>query len=74
MHKTMLAAFSGSVLLLASALAATYPQDWAGLRAEMVERTIGVKPGTGGTRGVEYLRETLFRPLFPDLWTIRSSL
>ena len=49
-------------------------QEWRYRHVKMVERTIGIKPGTGGTRGVEYLRETLFRPLFPDLWTIRSSL
>jgi tryptophan 2,3-dioxygenase len=40
----------------------------------MVERTIGTKPGTGGSSGVEYLKSTLFRPLFPDLWAIRSRL
>jgi len=40
----------------------------------MVERTIGFKPGTGGSSGAEYLRATLFRPLFPDLWAIRSAL
>jgi tryptophan 2,3-dioxygenase len=40
----------------------------------MVERTIGTKTGTGGSSGVEYLRGTLFRPAFPDLWEIRSRL
>jgi tryptophan 2,3-dioxygenase len=40
----------------------------------MVERTIGFKRGTGGSPGVAYLRETLFRPLFPDLWEIRTEL
>jgi tryptophan 2,3-dioxygenase len=37
-----------------------------------VERIIGAKVGTGGSSGVEYLRSTLFRPVFPDLWEIRS--
>ena len=41
---------------------------------KMVERTIGSKPGTGGSSGVEYLRSTLFRPVFPDLWAIRGDL
>jgi len=40
----------------------------------MVERTIGDKPGTGGSSGAEYLRRTLFQPAFPDLWAIRSRL
>ena len=40
----------------------------------MVERTIGTKSGTGGSPGVEYLRKTLFQPLFPDLWAIRAKL
>jgi tryptophan 2,3-dioxygenase len=37
-----------------------------------VERIIGARLGTGGSTGVEYLRSTLFHPLFPDLWEIRS--
>ena len=40
----------------------------------MVERTIGVKPGTGGSAGAAYLRTTVGSPLFPDLWEIRSHL
>jgi tryptophan 2,3-dioxygenase len=40
----------------------------------MVERTIGTKTGTGGSAGAEYLRKTLFQPLFPDLWEVRSRL
>jgi tryptophan 2,3-dioxygenase len=39
-----------------------------------VERTIGFKQGTGGSPGVAYLRTTLFNPLFPDLWAIRTRL
>jgi len=40
----------------------------------MVERTIGDKSGTGGSSGASYLRETLLRPVFPDLWSVRSQL
>jgi tryptophan 2,3-dioxygenase len=40
----------------------------------MVERTIGTKVGSGGSSGAEYLKETLFKPLFPDLWAIRVKL
>lgn len=49
-------------------------QEWRYRHVKMVERTIGTKPGTGGSAGVEYLRQTLFRPLFPDLWAIRIHL
>jgi tryptophan 2,3-dioxygenase len=40
----------------------------------MVERTIGDKAGTGGSSGAGYLRSTLFRSAFPDLWAVRSRL
>ena len=49
-------------------------QEWRYRHVKMVERTIGTKQGTGGSSGVEYLRSTLFRPAFPDLWEIRSRL
>jgi tryptophan 2,3-dioxygenase len=40
----------------------------------MVEREIGAKPGTGGSAGVEYLRSTLHKRFFPELWGLRSRL
>jgi tryptophan 2,3-dioxygenase len=49
-------------------------QEWRYRHAKMVERTIGAKHGTGGSSGAAYLRETVGRPLFPDLWAIRSRL
>jgi len=49
-------------------------QEWRYRHVKMVERTIGAKPGTGGSAGAAYLRETLFKPLFPDLWEIRARL
>jgi tryptophan 2,3-dioxygenase len=49
-------------------------QEWRYRHVKMVERTIGSKAGTGGSAGVEYLRHTLFLPVFPDLWAIRSEL
>lgn len=47
-------------------------QEWRYRHVKMVERTIGKKPGTGGSSGVEYLASTLFNPIFKDLWEIRS--
>ena len=49
-------------------------QEWRYRHVKMVERTIGHKIGTGGSAGAEYLRKTLFAPLFPDLWDMRSRL
>jgi tryptophan 2,3-dioxygenase len=49
-------------------------QEWRYRHVKMVERTIGVKPGTGGSEGAAYLRRTLAQPLFPDLWAIRGRL
>ena len=49
-------------------------QEWRYRHVKMVERTIGNKRGTGGSTGAEYLRGTLFRPIFPDLWEIRTKL
>jgi len=49
-------------------------QEWRYRHVKMVERTIGNKMGTGGSLGAEYLKRTLFRPIFPDLWLIRNRL
>lgn len=48
-------------------------QEWRYRHVKMVERTIGTKRGTGGSAGAEYLRTTLLRPAFPDLWAIRTE-
>ena len=48
--------------------------EWRYRHVKMVERTIGRKPGSGGSSGVGYLASTLFNPVFPDLWAIRSQL
>ncbi|NOT00600.1 MAG: tryptophan 2,3-dioxygenase [Phycisphaerales bacterium] len=49
-------------------------QEWRYRHVKMVERTIGRKTGTGGSPGVEFLRQSLFKPVFPDLWAIRHRL
>jgi tryptophan 2,3-dioxygenase len=48
-------------------------QEWRYRHVKMVERTIGYKQGTGGSAGVDYLKATLFKPLFPDLWEVRTD-
>ena len=49
-------------------------QEWRYRHVKMVERIIGTKTGTGGSAGSSYLRSTLCRPTFPDLWEVRSRL
>jgi tryptophan 2,3-dioxygenase len=49
-------------------------QEWRYRHVKMVERTIGTRGGTGGSEGAPYLRTTLNRPFFPDLWAIRTEL
>jgi len=48
-------------------------QEWRYRHVKMVERTIGMKHGTGGSSGAAYLAATLFKPVFPDLWAVRSQ-
>lgn len=40
----------------------------------MVERQIGTKSGTGGSAGSPYLRTTLDKRFYPELWELRSHL
>jgi len=48
--------------------------EWRYRHVKMVQRTIGTKRGTGGSEGAAYLMTTLNRPMFPDLWEIRTEL
>jgi tryptophan 2,3-dioxygenase len=47
---------------------------WRGRHVRMVERMIGMKPGTGGSLGVNYLEKTLSKKFFPELWEVRTYL
>jgi len=49
-------------------------QEWRYRHIKLVERTIGAKKGTGGSPGVEFLKLSLWKPLFPDLWAIRHRM
>lgn len=49
-------------------------QEWRYRHVKLVERTIGNKKGTGGSLGVEFLKRSLFQPVFPDLWAVRHRL
>ncbi len=49
-------------------------QEWRYRHIKLVERTIGAKKGTGGSPGVPFLKESLFKPVFHDLWAIRHQM
>jgi tryptophan 2,3-dioxygenase len=47
---------------------------WRHKHVVTVERVIGLKRGTGGTAGVQYLRSTLSKRAFPELWSLRTQV
>ncbi len=47
---------------------------WRVRHISMVERQIGGRPGTGGSTGAAYLRSTIDRRFFPELWAVRDRL
>jgi tryptophan 2,3-dioxygenase len=49
-------------------------RQWRFRHATTVERIIGLKRGTGGTSGVNYLRRVIETELFPELWRARTAL
>ena len=48
--------------------------SWRLRHIQMIERTIGARLGTGGSSGASYLKHTLDKKLFPELWEARSLL
>ncbi len=47
---------------------------WRSHHIKMVERMVGAKRGTGGSEGIGYLKTTLDKKFFPDLWEARTYL
>ena len=47
---------------------------WRSNHVLMVERMLGMKPGTGGSEGVKYLQTTLTKKFYPELWEARTHL
>src|ERR1700723_643907 len=48
--------------------------SWRLRHIQMVERTIGIRMGTGGSSGSSYLKHTLEKKFFPELWEARTYL
>lgn len=49
-------------------------QLWRFRHLKTVERTIGVRPGTGGSSGVAFLRQALELTFFPELYAVRTEI
>ncbi|MET0426564.1 MAG: tryptophan 2,3-dioxygenase family protein [Actinoplanes sp.] len=49
-------------------------QLWRFRHLKTVERTIGVKRGTGGSSGVSFLRAALDLTFFPELYAVRTEI
>ena len=47
---------------------------WRFTHMKTVERIIGIKAGTGGTSGVNYLKKALDLTFYPELWSVRTEL
>lgn len=47
---------------------------WRYHHVKMVERMLGTRKGTGGSEGVGYLKTTLDKKFFPELWEARTHL
>jgi len=49
-------------------------QFWRFRHLRTVQRTIGFKPGTGGSSGVAFLRRALDLTFFPEIYTVRTFI
>jgi tryptophan 2,3-dioxygenase len=49
-------------------------QVWRFRHLRTVQRTIGLKAGTGGTSGATFLRRALELTFFPELFTVRTEM
>jgi tryptophan 2,3-dioxygenase len=47
---------------------------WRSHHIKMVERMVGAKRGTGGSEGIGYLKTTLDKKFFPEIWEARTHL
>jgi tryptophan 2,3-dioxygenase len=68
---------AGALYRVAEALVNISEEFWQlnAVHVQIAERTIGQRPGTGGTTGVSYLAEGLENAkAFPDLWAVRTRL
>jgi tryptophan 2,3-dioxygenase len=48
--------------------------DWRYKHLVAVQRTMGAKPGSGGSAGAAWLTRSLARVVFPELWSARTAM
>ena len=62
--------------LLGEALSEVSEQfgDWRYRHLKAVQRTMGAKPGSGGSNGLAWLQRSMSRTVFPELWTSRTEM
>ncbi|MER5637203.1 tryptophan 2,3-dioxygenase family protein [Kitasatospora sp. NPDC002227] len=47
---------------------------WRQRHYSSVKRTMGAKPGTGGSSGLSWLKQSADQDVFPELWNVRNEL
>ncbi|MER8182795.1 tryptophan 2,3-dioxygenase family protein [Kitasatospora sp. NPDC094015] len=47
---------------------------WRQRHLAAVKRSMGSKPGTGGSSGLTWLKQAADQDVFPELWTVRNAL
>lgn len=62
--------------MLGEALTAVAEQfgDWRYNHLKAVQRTMGAKVGSGGSNGVAWLRRSMDRVVFPEIWSARTLM
>jgi tryptophan 2,3-dioxygenase len=48
--------------------------EWRTQHVRAVQRAMGDKPGSGGSAGLTWLRRSLERVVFPELWSARTDM
>ncbi|MER5643201.1 tryptophan 2,3-dioxygenase family protein [Streptosporangium sp. NPDC002524] len=68
--------YGGPLAPLAEALTDLAEQfsDWRYRHLMAVRRSMGAKPGSGGSSGLSWLERSMRREIFPELWTARTLM
>ncbi|GIH80191.1 tryptophan 2,3-dioxygenase [Planobispora longispora] len=68
--------YGGPLAPLAEALTDLAEQfsDWRYRHLMAVRRSMGAKPGSGGSSGLTWLERSMRREIFPELWTARTLM
>ncbi|MEU4406098.1 tryptophan 2,3-dioxygenase family protein [Streptosporangium sp. NPDC023963] len=68
--------YGGPFAPLAEALTDLAEQfsDWRYRHLMAVRRSMGAKPGSGGSSGLSWLERSMRREIFPELWTARTLM